>query len=222
MAATEMALVHNMLIRMLNCIYLQAPNVTLEKDIADFAIFMHAFFVTIHEHHGNEEKFYFPWLEELNAEVKVSMDQNVAQHHGFAPGLQAFEEYVEALREGKAIYSAEKIRSLIDGFGTPLVEHLKEEVVTFEALEKLSIDWPAWDKKVKKMAVDNAETEFEIPIAVVCLDYTFEDPYHAKSWPPFPWFAALIFRWLYMPKHKGAWRFGCCDWHSKPKELEFV
>jgi hypothetical protein len=65
---------------------------------------------------------------------------------------------VEALRKGKATYSAEKIRSLIDGFGTPLIEHLKEEVVTFEALEKLSIDWPAWDKKVKKMAVDNAET----------------------------------------------------------------
>ena len=153
-----MALVHNMLLRMLNCIYLQAPNVKLEKDIADFAIFMHAFFVTIHEHHDNEEKYFFPWLEELNAETKVSMEKNVAQHHGFAPGLHAFEEYVEALREGKAKFDAEKIRSLIDGFGTPLVEHLKEEIVTFEGLEKLSIDWPAWNKKVHKMAVDNAET----------------------------------------------------------------
>ena len=147
-----------MLIRMLNCIYLQAPNVKLEKDIADFAIFVHAFFVTIHEHHGNEEKYFFPWLEEYNPEVKLSMEKNVEQHHGFAPGLQAFEDYVDALREGKAKFDADKIRSLIDGFGTPLVEHLKEEVVTFEELEKLSIDWPAWNKKVQKMAVENAET----------------------------------------------------------------
>jgi hemerythrin-like domain-containing protein len=158
MAATEMCLVHNMLIRMLNCIYLQAPNVKLEKDISDFAIFMHAFLVTIHEHHGNEEKFYFPWLEELNVEVKVYMDKNIEQHHGFAPGIQAFEDYVSALREGKAKYDAGKIRSLIDAFGTALVEHLKEEITTFEALEKVNIDWPAWNKKVQEMAVKNAET----------------------------------------------------------------
>jgi hemerythrin-like domain-containing protein len=158
MAATEMCLVHNMLIRMLNCIYLQAPNVKLETDISDFAIFMHAFLVTIHEHHGNEEKFYFPWLEELNSEVKVYMDKNVEQHHGFAPGLQAFEDYVTALREGKATYDGAKVRSLIDVFGTLLVEHLKEEITSFEGLEKLEIDWPAWNKKVQKLAVDGAET----------------------------------------------------------------
>jgi hemerythrin superfamily protein len=98
-AATDMCLVHNMLIRMLNCIYLQAPNVKLEKDIADYAIFMHAFLVTVHEHHEGEEKNYFPWLEELNGEVKGYMSKNVEQHHGFAPGLQAFEDYVTAIRE---------------------------------------------------------------------------------------------------------------------------
>lgn len=143
---------------MLNCIYLQAPNVKLEKDIADFAIFMHAFLVTIHEHHGNEEKFYFPWLEELNVEVKTYMDKNVEQHHGFAPGIQAFENYVKALREGKAKYESAKVLSLINAFGPALVEHLKEEITSFEALEKLKIDWPAWNKKVQKMAVENAET----------------------------------------------------------------
>jgi hemerythrin-like domain-containing protein len=157
-AATEMCLVHNMLIRMLNCIYLQAPNVKLEKDISDFAIFMHAFLVTIHEHHGNEEKYYFPWLEELNAEAKGTLDKNVEQHHGFAPGLQAFEDYVKALREEKAKYDGAKVRSLIDAFGTALIEHLKDEITSFEELQKLKIDWPAWTKKVQKLAVDGAET----------------------------------------------------------------
>jgi hemerythrin-like domain-containing protein len=157
-AATDMCLAHNMFIRMLNCIYLQAPNVKLEKDIADFAIFMHAFLVTVHEHHEGEEKNYFPWLDELNGEVKGYMNKNIEQHHGFAPGLQAFEDYVTSIREGKAKYDSTKLLSLIDVFGTALVEHLNEEVPTFEALDKLEIDWPVWNKKVQKAAVDNAET----------------------------------------------------------------
>lgn len=221
-AATDMCLAHNMMIRMLNCIYLQAPNVKLEKDIADFATFMHAFLVMLHEHHGNEEKMYFPWLEELNGEVKDLMNKNVEQHHGFAAGLQAFEDYVAALREGKAEYDSAKVISLIDVLAPTLVEHLHEEIPTFEALDKLEIDWPVWMKKVHKAAVDGAEMEFEIPIALTNIDSTFEHPYHVKTWPPFPWYAAVIFRWFYVPKHKGAWRFSCCDWYGKPKELEFV
>ncbi len=55
-----MALVHNCFIRGLNCIYLQAPNVKEPKDISDFTTFMHAWIFTLHEHHGNEEKFFFP------------------------------------------------------------------------------------------------------------------------------------------------------------------
>ena len=156
-AATDMCLAHNMMIRMLNCIYLQAPNVKLEKDIADFATFMHAFLVMLHEHHGNEEKMYFPWLEELNGEVKDLMNKNVEQHHGFAAGLQAFEDYVAALREGKAEYDSAKVISLIDVLAPTLVEHLHEEIPTFEALDKLEIDWPVWMKKVHKAAVDGAE-----------------------------------------------------------------
>lgn len=40
--ANEMALVHNVLIRALNCIYLQAPNIKNPKDITDFLTFMHS------------------------------------------------------------------------------------------------------------------------------------------------------------------------------------
>ena len=74
---------------------------------------------------------YFPWLEELNGEVKDYMNKNVEQHHGFAPGLQAFEDYVTTLREGKVEYDSAKLISLIDGFATALVEHLHEESSDF-------------------------------------------------------------------------------------------
>ncbi|PMD22662.1 hypothetical protein NA56DRAFT_570060, partial [Hyaloscypha hepaticicola] len=223
--ATEMCLVHNVFIRTLNCIYLQAPNVTLETDALDFATFIHAFVFALHEHHRTEEKFAFPWLEELNPEVKKYMDKNVEQHHEFEPGLQALQEYATALREGKVKYDGAKVLSLIDAFSNALLEHLKEEVTSFEELEKLgdTIDWVKWGKRVQRLAVDNAETEFAIPLVVTNIDRTFEDGWHQTTWPPpVPWFVPYIFRWIYLPKHKGAWRFSCCDWYGKPKELEFI
>ena len=171
--ATEMCLVHNVFIRTLNCIYLQAPNVTLETDALDFATFIHAFVFALHEHHRTEEKFAFPWLEELNPEVKKYMDKNVEQHHEFEPGLQALQEYATALREGKVKYDGAKVLSLIDAFSNALLEHLKEEVTSFEELEKLgdTIDCVKWCKRVQRLAVDNAETvsRFRLPYKVQSL-----------------------------------------------------
>jgi len=154
-----MCLVHNVMIRIMNCIYLQAPNVKLEKDITDFTIFMHSFLVLLHEHHGNEEKFFFPMLEEYIG-TPGWMEKNVAQHHAFSRGLEGFEEYVKALQGGKAMYDGTKIRKLVDDFAPVLAEHLTDEIVTFEDLESLGnkIDWKTWNKKVSEIAVKTAET----------------------------------------------------------------
>ncbi|KAL2060871.1 hypothetical protein VTL71DRAFT_8923 [Oculimacula yallundae] len=222
-AATEMCLVHNVMIRILNCIYLQAPNVRLTKDITDFTIFMQSFIILLHEHHANEERYFFPWLEE-DLGIPGFMEKNVEQHHAFSPSLALFEEYVKLLREGKEIYDAARVRKLLDDFAPILARHLTDEIATFEDLEKYGakIDWETWQKKVGEIAVKTADTDHEIPIVVTNMDIPFETPLHASVWPPYPWFAALIFRWVYMPRHKGAWRFSCCDWYGNPKELEFV
>lgn len=157
--ATGMALIHNVIIRILNCIYLQAPNVKLENDIKDFTTFMHAWIVLIHEHHGNEEKLFFPWLEEDIGIVNY-MEKNVEQHHAFNPGLKKFEEYVNALREGKEEYDSAKVLSLIDGFGATLAVHLKEEIDAFIELDRFGdkIDWKKWAKRVEETAVGTADT----------------------------------------------------------------
>lgn len=158
-AGTEMCLVHNVFIRILNCIYLQARNVKTEKDVADFATFMHGWVVTIHEHHRNEEKHFFPWLEKCIG-VEGFMEKNVAQHHAFNPGLEKFETYVNALRAKEEVYDGEKIISLIDGFGTTLTDHLTDEVQTFEDLEQYEgkIDWKAWNKLTQDIALKTADT----------------------------------------------------------------
>ncbi|KAH8656090.1 hypothetical protein BGZ60DRAFT_147869 [Tricladium varicosporioides] len=222
-AATEMALVHNFIIRILNCIYLQAPNVKLEEDIKDFSIFMYAWCILIHEHHTNEENLFFPWLEEYIGVPKY-MEKNVAQHHAFAPGMEKFEDYVKAVKEGKERFDAEKVRGLIDDFGSILTQHLKEEIESLEGLGKFGdkVNWEMWNKRVSDHAVKTAEKEHEVPVVLTNMDFTFESPIHDSVWPPFPWFVQIMFRWLYLPKHKGAWRFSCCDWYGIPKELEFV
>jgi hemerythrin-like domain-containing protein len=157
-AGSEMALVHNMIIRILNCIYLQAPNVKLDKDIEDFTTFMYAWTVLIHEHHGNEEKFFFPWLEE-DIGVAGYMEKNIEQHHAFAPGMKRFDEYVTALRAGTEKFDGAKVRSIIDDFGEILALHLKEEIEAFEELERFGdkLDWKRWNKRVEETAVGTAE-----------------------------------------------------------------
>lgn len=49
-----------------------------------------------------------------------------------------------------------------------------------------------------------------------------EDGIHRATWPPMPWFVQVMFRWRYIPLHKGAWRFSSCDQYGYPKELPFV
>ncbi|KUJ16997.1 uncharacterized protein LY89DRAFT_718704 [Mollisia scopiformis] len=222
-AATEMCLIHNVFIRIINCIYLQARNVKNDKDVADFAIFMHALCVTIHEHHGNEEKYFFPWMEKTIG-VEGFMEKNVDQHHAFNPGLDKFEAYVDALMAKKEKYDGEKVIALIDGFGTTLTDHLKDEVQTFVDLAQYEskIDWKVWNKMLQDIALKTADVNYEIPVVITNFDVPFEEPYHQAVWPAIPWHVSLIFRWIYIPRHKGAWRFSCCDTHGYPKELEFV
>ncbi|KAK0129352.1 hypothetical protein ONS95_001280 [Cadophora gregata] len=208
-AATEMCLIHNVMIRILNCIYLQAPNVKHDKDIADFTTFMHAFLILLHEHHSNEEKHFFPMLEEYIG-TPGWMEKNVEQHHAFAHGLEGFEEYVKALRAGKETYDGVKIQKLVDDFAPVLVEHLSDEIGTFEDLEKFGdkIDWKLWSKKVGEIAVKTAETVCPV------LAHSFHGPTanryritKSRSWSRI-WIIRLrnLFMRLYGRLSHGLWR----------------
>jgi len=91
-----MAVVHNMIIRALNSIYLQAPHVQ-QKDVKDFLAYCYCWYECIDgtsdmmrypvfitwltklAHHRGEEEFLFPKLEAACGE-KGLMDANVKQH----------------------------------------------------------------------------------------------------------------------------------------------
>lgn len=62
----------------------------------------------------------------------------------------------------------------------------------------------------------------EVPCILTNMELYAEDGIHRATWPPMPWFVLVMFRWRYIPLHKGAWRFSSCDQYGYPKELPFV
>jgi len=73
--------------------------------------------------------------------------------------MKRFDEHVVALRAGTEKFDGAKVRSIIDDFGEILTLHLKEEIETFEELDKFGdkIDWKRWHKRVQETAVSTAE-----------------------------------------------------------------
>lgn len=65
----------------------------------------------------------FPVLNE-----KLDMSHNIEEHAAFVPAMVEFEKYCEGIRDGYEEYDAEKLRSLLKGFGDVLSHHLHAEV----------------------------------------------------------------------------------------------
>lgn len=153
-----MALVHNCLIRALNCIYLQAPNVKSPVDIADLLTFMQAWSLFLHMHHETEEAVCFPEIEK-SIGIPGFMEKNVEQHEAFGPGVGEYDVYVKACQEGRETFDGERVRKIIDGFGGILTQHLTEEIDTLLSLEEHNdkIDWVDFNKKVQKKAVNEGD-----------------------------------------------------------------
>lgn len=132
-----MALAHNLLLRSLNAIYLQATGIKLPADIADFLIMCQIWWETIHHHHSMEEQFFFPSIEKYTG-VKDIMETNVNQHAAFAAGIERFRVYVfETIPE---TYDGKRVKEIIDSFGPVLRIHLTEEIDSLLAMERYGGD----------------------------------------------------------------------------------
>ena len=76
--ASTMCVVHNSLLRGLNSIYVQSPNVQ-PADYTDFIGYSLCWHSVVHEHHTSEEYLFFPEIEEAVGE-KGLLDGNVQEH----------------------------------------------------------------------------------------------------------------------------------------------
>ncbi len=131
--ASEMALVHNMIIRGLNSIYLQAPHIK-PADEKSFGRYMVNWHTLIHSHHDGEEDMLFPALHRLTG-VEGLMCANIEQHKAFHDGLEIFKTYADAVAAGEK-YEGGRVVEIIDGFATALVKHLGDEIPTIVGLRQ--------------------------------------------------------------------------------------
>jgi hemerythrin-like domain-containing protein len=143
--ARDMANAHNGMLRALNSIYQQCMHVKEPKDVKDLLLYATFWCDWIHEHHTGEETFLFPQIEEITG-VKGLMEVNVAQHHAFMEGLEAFHKYAKETKVEE--YDGLKLKLLIDRFGGKLTKHLTEEIGTLLSLK--TYDGPALKKAYLK------------------------------------------------------------------------
>jgi len=219
---SEMALLHNVIFRGLNCIYLQAPNIKYQEDIMDFLTFCDAWSYTLRSHHNTEETVYFPLVEEQSTRKGV-MAQNHAEHEAFLPGLAAFDKFVTDVKASPESYNGLRLVELIDDFGPVLETHLRNEITLLSSLEKdEQMDWDLLGKTISQHSKKVADRVREVPFLITNSDVTYESGIHGVRFPPFPWLIGVLFRWVYVPQLKGAWRFSSCDDYGIPKDLPFA
>jgi hemerythrin superfamily protein len=160
-----MIVIHNIVIRTMNAVYIQSENVTNPKDVADFLEYCAVWVSFLHSHHNEEEKYVFPDIEKL-AGVPGLMAGNVEQHAAFHGGVDAFGAYVDSVKSGKEKYDGAKIKEHVDAFMPALYKHLQEEISTLKGLKKFDkVDWKKfWDETsariIKKQQSD--------PTSAVC------------------------------------------------------
>jgi hemerythrin-like domain-containing protein len=213
-----MSLVHNVITRGLNAIYLQAPHV-LPADTPDFLGYATAWSDFVHIHHAGEEAAFFPTIEQLTG-VPGIMDGNIQQHEAFSAGLKAFDEYIAAATRAPESFSGARLVEIIDGFGQALVQHLADEIPTILALaehrEKMDISKVIEDEAKHSMSKLGFKTT--VPYLITALDVTFEEGLH-RDFPPAPGLVKAVARALAPRFNKGYWRFAPCAKDGLPKDM---
>ncbi|KAK1477148.1 hemerythrin HHE cation binding domain-containing protein [Colletotrichum cuscutae] len=132
--AEEMTVIHNLILRIINTVYLQCINVEKSpNDVQDFVSYAIEWSKMVEEHHETEETEVFPDIEQL-AGVPGLMRANVAQHEAFHDGLHA----------------GGKLKSIIDSFMPVLREHLSDEIDSLLKLNEYDRNWDEWYEKLMK------------------------------------------------------------------------
>lgn len=128
--ADEVALTHNVIIRALNSIWLNAPLV-LPGDEPDFVGYALACLLFVREYHRAQEEIVFPHLQS-----KLDMRSNVVDHLAFEAPLTQFESYLERVRDGAEKYDLETVLARRNEVGNIMVQHFHDEVCPIARLNE--------------------------------------------------------------------------------------
>ncbi|KAH8646133.1 hypothetical protein BX600DRAFT_477184 [Xylariales sp. PMI_506] len=217
-AATEMAMAHNILIRGLNSIYVQAPHVK-PADQADFLGYARNFVNVLTVHHDGEEESFFPWCARTTGEPDV-MDVNVGQHKEFHGGLDLLQEYLTATAAGQEPYDGARIVALIDAFGPALTRHLAEEIQCILDLRRFGVEKM---KGIAKALAEDGQANMGkigllegIVFAFLGQDATYENGIWA-NFPPTPPGLKSVVMGVFYYWRRSWWKFSPCDQKFMPR-----
>jgi hypothetical protein len=161
-----MRVYHNMLLRGLNSIYLQAANIPAgasSSTAADFVGYAAAWARMLDLHHSHEERVIFPHLEGALSAPGL-MAANVAQHRDFEAGLARLQKYLAAVAAAAGqrdeeettppAYNGAELRAVIEDLAPTLRTHLADEIVTLAALaERADVDWEGCLRGLRKKMI---------------------------------------------------------------------
>lgn len=227
-SASEMASVHNAILRGLNAIIQQAPYVpdsTREnfsaQDVKDLLFFIQAWTKMVDHHHMVEESFMFPELEKLVG-IPGYMDDPKHEHALFHGGIQKLSAYASATKpEAYRWDGPGGLKEIIDSFSGHMADHLYAEIETLLALGELKFSglrktWDETEKIAKK--VDQMSALFDVfPVIIGLGDKTYEG---GNTFPALPRVMPYMMKYWFAAGN-GAWRFCPCDHWGRPRPLAF-
>ncbi|KAL2204719.1 hypothetical protein CC79DRAFT_1358857 [Sarocladium strictum] len=228
--ATEMVLIHNILIRGMNAIHRQALNVATKgtaKDKLDFASYGYQWSVTVHSHHQLEEEAIFPRIAK-DTGVENIMATNIEEHEAFEAGLDTYSKYMKEVKDGVSELDGQKLIGIIDEMMPVLHQHLINEVDTLLSLkqyeEKCDLEGIFRDEVGKAMKIAMGSSMYRNDLLPLVFN-SHDKGFGGGVWmdfPPMPWIAALAIRWIFCRTHQDWWRFAPCDAYCQPKDLLFA
>ncbi|KAL0933067.1 hemerythrin HHE cation binding domain-containing protein [Colletotrichum truncatum] len=148
--ADDMVIIHNMILRIINTVYLQCINVEKSpNDVLAFVSYAIEWGKMVEEHHHTEETEVFPEIEEMVG-IPGLMEANVAQHEAFVGGLHTYLGYLSRVQRGEEPYSGRELKSIIDSFMPGLRQHLSDEIDTLIKLGEYDREWDEWFERLHK------------------------------------------------------------------------
>ncbi len=215
--ASEMALVHNIVIRGLNSIYLQAPHIK-PADEKSFARYMASWYTLLHNHHHGEETMFFPEVAKMTG-VEGIMDTNIDQHAAFHDGLEDFKTYADSVASGSEKYDGSRVIAIIDDFAPPLLQHLADEIPTILSLRPYADKLAGLPQLFQEEADKVGKAVGLSGIIWFCanLDSQYENG-RWQNWPPAPAHVKFLMRCVFWWTNADARKFGAVDrtGHMKP------
>jgi hypothetical protein len=205
-----MALVHNVIIRGLNGIYLSASSVP-EAQQADFIGYVKCWWEFVHGHHTNEEDNIFPAIEK-GAGTPGLMDTDIGEHATFLQGLADLKKYLDEVTAQPKTFDPKQLLQHLDSFAPTLHGHLVAEIPRLLSLSRFGDKIPFTQimaKEGNKTHITLSKTGGMIYF-MRNLDVDYEDGLW-KDWPPIPGPARLIVMKTLGNWNRRWWKWASCD-----------